>query len=316
MEPCHPPFNLIHSKVLMTRNIFAVLAATLSLATSAAQANDICPVISASELAQAFQSDGAKLLAGQVSGLCTWALEDGSLINMQTHKRPTASEARLMYDTFAKTTTARLTRTLSQPKIGQRALVAMTAASAPRAEFAVLALDQETLVAISYYPQSGAEQIDDIRTAMESVGALVLSHKAAADQTFGQCELLDKKDIDRLLGKGKKTIHRLGADQCIASVQPGGSSLVAMITPKLHEKDLEGMYESAADRCTRVLLPELGKHAFATYACEAPGDSALTVYMAKDDAYTEVVFSPSERKAGAADLEALRAVAQRIQSLR
>lgn len=48
---------------------------------------------------------------------------------------------------------------------------------------AILALDQETLVSMSYFPQSQgkAMQPDDIRAALENVGTLVLSHKAAAD---------------------------------------------------------------------------------------------------------------------------------------
>lgn len=297
----------------MNRFSTTLLFSVLTLVSSTAGAQHVCPVISAAEVAEAFQADSATLLAGNVSGLCTWAIEDGGILNVQTHKRPTPKETRQMFDTFEKTTTARLGRTLSKPKLGQRALVVMNAAGSARSEAAILALDEETLIAISYYPDSGeASESDDLRVSLEQVGKIVLGNKAAADQTFGQCELLEKRDIERLLGKGKKTIHRLGPLQCIASVQPGGGSLVVMSATDFEESKLKSLYDSVENGCTQVPLPELGPYAFATYACEAPGDAALAVNMLRNGIYFSIVYAPSNRNTDAADLDALRPVAQRI----
>lgn len=301
----------------MKRHLFAALFAALALHTQAVLAQAECPVITADEVAEAFGAEGATLLAGDVSGMCTWSIEDGGTLNVQTHKRPNAKEAGQMFDSFEKTTTGRLPRTLSRPRIGQRALVTMSADAASRAEAAILALDQETLVAIYYYPDPDEEvSAEDMRPTLETVGALVLGRKAQADQTFGQCELLDPRDIERLLGKGKKTIHRLGPLQCIASVQPGSGSLVVMGSRQVGESSLASMAEMAGNGCERVMLPEFGEHAHATYACEAPGDAAMAMHMVRDGLYFSIVYAPSQRKTGAADVQALKPVAQRIYQMR
>ena len=301
----------------MKRHWIAALWAALTLCSQVVLAQEVCPVLSNEEIAEAFGAKDVRLLSGDVAGECNWTIVGSGLFFLQIHKRPDAKEAEQMYEGFEQMVSQRMRRTLSEPRIGQRAVVLMSDDDAEKTEVGLLALDQETLLVIYYYLDDNVEvSAEHLRQAFETVGTKVMGRKAQADQTFGRCELLEPRDIERLLGKGEKTIHRLGPLRCVATVQPGGGSLVVMGSSRIDEGRLASMAEMAGKGCERVMLPEFGAHAHATYGCDDPGDAGLTMHLMREGLYFSIVYAPSGRKIGAADVQALRPVAQRIYQMR
>lgn len=293
---------------LFSNGAIAACALLSSSLAQAAPAASECPMLPQAEVIKAFNQPEARLNQADPAGMCNWTLEGGTLV-ASIQKRPKASEAKVVYDSFKSTMFAGLTRNASVPKVGQQAYFGMSPTSAQRQQAGFIALQDDTLFVLNYYANDALA--DSVATPLLELGRIGTERRGEAAQSFGQCEWFTSAEVTRILGPGKQTIQRLGGNHCIASILPSVSALTVMTDKNTTENSLGNIRKRSATSCTVLPLEQFGPEAHATFACPAPANKAMSVRFLKNGTAATIIFSPGQRAATESDLKALDGVLQR-----
>lgn len=291
-------------------SLTSIAALTVSFFTSThAYAAAECPMIPQADVIKAFNDPKARMDFADPSGMCSFSLSNGGSMTATVQKRPKASEAKAIYDSYKATTFAALKRNASTPAVGQEAYFGMSAKDANPGEAGFISLQGDSLFVISY--RANGKIDDSVAESVLTLGRIGSGKKDNAAQSYGECEWFTAAEVTTLLGKGKPTVQRLAANHCIASANPGGSALVGMTSKHGTKESLGNIMASSTKICTVVPLPQLGANAHASFACKAPANTAMSINFVKNGTHVMMIYTPPNRAAVESDIKALEVVTKR-----
>jgi hypothetical protein len=288
-----------------------ILILTILLNFSFLYADEECPVISTKEIQNAFSADQAILIRSD-PGTCMWDINEVDTLVLNTLKRPSVKQASLMFKDYKKVTFSNLTRNVSYPEIGDKALIGFTPKNTDRAIGSMAILKKNDMVTLNYYADDQDNLNDALVTSLETIGRLAIIKAKSIDHHLNKCQWILPKEINKLLGKKGQTIQRLGSEQCIAYTQPGDGSLTIMGDHSINANLYSTMRQKNEEGCRVINLAYLDKTAYAYYNCKKPAKHVINVEILKDDHHMSITYKPTNRAAVKKDIKALKPLLKHI----
>ncbi|MEW8625185.1 MAG: hypothetical protein AB2551_05495 [Candidatus Thiodiazotropha sp.] len=279
------------------------------------QAGDDCDIVSTAEVSAAFSPKTVEFMRADPSGMCVWFVDSSEPFSLQVLVQPSAEAAKALYQVFVDSDEKQYANSIDHETIGQASSLRLNASEAGIDTAALLVLNKDRVVKISYHPK-GAVQLNDKSTgAIHKVGALSVNGASKADQQFGQCEWLPEPILDKLIGKKNRKVQRLGPNHCMASAQPGNASLTVMTSKDATAVSFNNQKAGISKACKTVVLPEFGDGTYAYYDCENPGNQVMSVDFYQQGVHLELGYGPAGRASTLEDLEEMKPLIKHVYEL-
>jgi hypothetical protein len=282
---------------------------------SSTQASETCSLVSTEEVSAAFAPKTVEFLHADPSGMCSWMVESSGSFSVQVLVQPSVDDAKTLYDTFASSHKEQYAKKIEHKAIGQVSSLRMSGPDAPNYTAALLILNKDRVVNISYYPRSQADLNEHTAGALQKIGLFASGNANKADQQYGQCEWFPESQLDNLLGKKNRKVQRLGPNHCIAYAQPGNASLSVMTDKNSTSFSFANEKEGLIKACQTVALPEYGNETYAFYDCENPGNQVMSVEFFEHGVHLKLGYGPAGRASTPDDLEKMKPLIKHVYKL-
>jgi hypothetical protein len=167
-------------KPLIASLLISALMASVSF--TRAEAREECQIIPTELVFDAFTPISIHLINSDPSGMCIWTVENAQPFSIQISTQDSYQAANQLYDDYKRSYADRQSYKVKHKTIGQESHFSMSGPGDGSTEATLLALVQDRVVSIRFYPRKFTDLNTKNTMAMLKIGKLVLSQPKITEQ--------------------------------------------------------------------------------------------------------------------------------------